>query len=174
VYSINKEDIWVSRVPLPVKADETRETIRGFDDWNLYVPKWASAAVVGDELRLQNRDPHDYVRATRVFPDSRNVNVTFDLLAEQENGSLEAEILTKFGSRVRASVRASELSLRANEWKRVELDATTQEPDELLNRLSIRTGSYRNIGGANPVQVESDRPHSPYRFRVRHLQINAL
>src|SRR5439155_20259147 len=77
VYSMNKEDIWVSRVPLPVKAEETRTTIEGFDDWNLYVPKWASATISGNEMRLENRDPHDYVRATRVFSDCRRVKVSF-------------------------------------------------------------------------------------------------
>ena len=112
VYSMSKEDIWVSRVPLPVKADETREMIEGFEDFNLYVPKWGKASIDDDEMRLENRDPHDYVRATRVFRECAHVKVSFDVLAEQDHGLLEIEILTKFGSTVRSSARSTDLSLR--------------------------------------------------------------
>ncbi len=100
VYSMSKEDIWVSRVSLPVKADETRETIEGFEDFNLYVPKWGKASIDDDEMRLENRDPHDYVRATRVFRDCEHVKVSFDVLAEQDSSNavpLEIELLPKFG-----------------------------------------------------------------------------
>ncbi|HSV26769.1 MAG TPA: hypothetical protein VLH60_02655, partial [Sedimentisphaerales bacterium] len=51
VYSMSKEDIWVSRIPLPVKADETHGVNDDFGTmpagpivagWNTYRPKWTS------------------------------------------------------------------------------------------------------------------------------------
>ena len=35
-----------------------------------------------------------------------------------------------------------------------------------LNRITFRTGGYRDIGGANPVEPDSDRPHGPSLFAV--------
>ena len=59
-YSVNKEDIWVSRIPVPLQTEGT--------GWNFYVPKWADASVdkSDDQLRLEDHDPYDYARADRV------------------------------------------------------------------------------------------------------------
>lgn len=54
-YSVNKEDIWICRVPVPVRmvSEEsvnedmrsmTEETLR--NTWNLYVPSWGSAELI--------------------------------------------------------------------------------------------------------------------------------
>src|SRR6185437_15965121 len=90
-YSMNKEDIWVSRVRLPVQTDEKGPSTVRFN-WNLYMPKWSCVTHDGQELRLENRDPYDYARATRVFAPCRHVQVSFELLTEQDHGLLEVEI----------------------------------------------------------------------------------
>jgi hypothetical protein len=96
VYSMSKEDIWVSRVPVPIVADTTNA---GAEHWNLYSPKWAPATVEGDELRLEDRDPYDYTSATRVFGERRRVTISFDVRPEQDElGCLVIEIRGKFGS----------------------------------------------------------------------------
>ena len=181
VYSMSKEDIWVSRVPLPLKADERRERIEGFDDWNLYVPKWASAQINGGEMRLENRDPYDYVRAARVFRESKRVKVSFEL---ESNGHLEIELLPKFGS-------ARPVTIVNPGDGRIEIDADAErgvysmwldgektmtdcqfdQPVDALHRISFRTGAYRNVGGANPVPIDSDRPIEPQFARVRGFRL---
>jgi hypothetical protein len=197
VYSMSKEDIWVSRVPLPVKADETREAIEGLDDWNLYVPKWASAQISGDEMRMENRDPHDYVRATRVFRESKRVKVSFELFVEQlPAGWLEFEVLSKFGSLrpVGFGFGPASIDTTIADWVKFEIDTDASRNDctirmagktivqdrpfatavDALQRFSIRTGGYRNVGGANPVPVDSDRPQPPTILKMRSMRIASL
>ncbi len=113
VYSMSKEDIWVSRIPLPVKADETSEVSDDFSKmpegpfitgWNTYQPKWTSVAVgkvqVGNKcLLLSDSDPYDYARATRLFPRRKKVTVSFSVQAAQsDRGALEIELMGGFGS----------------------------------------------------------------------------
>jgi hypothetical protein len=53
VYSINKEDIWVSRVALPIGESTAPNT---------YVPKWSSVEFLqGGLTRIVDRDPFDHV-----------------------------------------------------------------------------------------------------------------
>ena len=107
VYSINKEDIWVSRVPIPIRAEETGDIADDFatfkpgpfvPGWNIYRPKWSSVEVIDGALQLENHDPYDHAIATRVFHESRQTTISFELeLAE--HSYLEIDLLSKFGSR---------------------------------------------------------------------------
>jgi hypothetical protein len=54
---VNKEDIWVARISLPVKPDDTTFPTDDFakstpgavaSGWNLYSPKWAPVSLVDD------------------------------------------------------------------------------------------------------------------------------
>lgn len=108
-YSMNKEDIWVSRIPLPVQekvVKPVRDTFSDIEpgwpvrDWNIYSPRWAPVNVVGlgfadnKALQLQDKDPHDYARAIRIFPESSKVTIKCRLLAKQDNrGRLEIDVL---------------------------------------------------------------------------------
>lgn len=105
VYSVNKEDIWVSRIPLPVKPDETEFPTDDFakatpggivPGWNLYSPKWAPATVVEKagkrSLELRDGDPYDYARAIRAFPEAAKVRAELDLTPAQADGRLEIEL----------------------------------------------------------------------------------
>lgn len=114
-YSVNKEDMWVSRIPIPVryKIDGPVEDL--FDkiddggpipDWNIYRTKWATAEIVSEPktqnkcLELADRDPYDYARAIRVFEESKSVRIAFKILPKQVNdGHLEIEVLDHSGSR---------------------------------------------------------------------------
>ena len=114
-YSMNKEDIWVSRVPLPIRHKADKWVSDNFDrmkpggvvtGWNIYNLKWAQVEVAkfpsaaNKSLKLSDTDPYDYARAIRVFPESSTVTVKFDILAEQtDNGRMEFELLSKKGSR---------------------------------------------------------------------------
>jgi len=115
VYSLSKEDVWVSRVPLPIRTTVSEWVNDTFDDliphgvvknWNIYSGQWIPVevvnypSVVDKSLKLSDRDAWDYARAVRVFPKSTKVNVRFDLLAKQpKNGRMEVEVTGRKGER---------------------------------------------------------------------------
>jgi hypothetical protein len=114
-YSMNKEDIWVSRIPVPVRQNVTEPVNDNFDsldvggpvaDWNIYSPKWAPVGIVdvpsaaNKSLELQDKDPYDYARAIRVFPEAKSASIHFRVQAEQNDaGRLEIELTDRFGYR---------------------------------------------------------------------------
>ena len=114
-YSMNKEDMWVSRVPVPVRYAVDTDVNDSFNnmatnghvhDWNIYDPKWANVDIVefpsttNKSLRLQDSDPHDYARAVRVFPETNNLNVSAKVLPKQnDHGTLEIEVVDRYGFR---------------------------------------------------------------------------
>ena len=105
-YSMNKEDIWVSSVPLPVSSIEESPVNDQFDKmpegreldrWNVYSPLWAPVKIERNnglrELVLRDSDPFDYARVERVFPAGDKINLTFTVRPEQTNhGLLAVEI----------------------------------------------------------------------------------
>ena len=106
-YSVNKEDMWVSRVPVPVRTQaaahanddfSTFRHISELSDWNLYSLFWAPVSVDGKWLVMQDRDLHDYAKAERMIPASKELKVSFDLLAGQnDKGTLQVEFLDNTG-----------------------------------------------------------------------------
>jgi len=115
-YSMNKEDIWVSRARVPVTgtvsqhAQETFDHVESADPlewWNLYELQWAQIGIVNDPhqsgnkcLGLWDEDPYDYSLAERPFPESSQVRIEFRVLAEKVgHGVLEAEVQDRYGHR---------------------------------------------------------------------------
>jgi hypothetical protein len=114
-YSVNKEDIWVSRVPVPVSGAMPDSSVQ--DDfstdapgalpanWNIYSPLWAPVRIIatntaaGAALELRDEDPTDYARAIRVFRPTRGLTFTTKVLARETTGRLEIELLTATGGR---------------------------------------------------------------------------
>lgn len=107
-YSVNKEDIWISRVPVPVREEVTQDVRDHFDEmplglhipeWNIYSPLWAQVCIVpspddeGYALKLEDRDPYEYSKAVRVFPESERVTIEFRLQTGQTgHGQLYIEL----------------------------------------------------------------------------------
>jgi hypothetical protein len=106
-YSMSKEDIWVSRIPVPIRGALSGHVNDSFNnmetggvvtDWNVYSPKYAPVRVVefpssrDKSLELTDRDPFDYAKAERVFPESQTVKLSFKVLAKQASGRLEVEV----------------------------------------------------------------------------------
>ena len=106
-YSMNKEDMWIARVPVPVQttahahANDDFSTIGKLSDltqWNVYMPKMAPITIDGEWLRLSDSDPFDYARVDRKIPATSELTVSFDLQAEQNNhGLLQIEFLDDHG-----------------------------------------------------------------------------
>jgi hypothetical protein len=114
-YSMNKEDIWVSRIPIPVRSGVTQPVHDTFDrldaggavtDWNIYSPRWCAVGVVdfpsvaNKSLELKDTDPYDHARAVRVFPETKSAIVSFKVHAgEIHAGRLEIDLLDRYGNR---------------------------------------------------------------------------
>lgn len=111
-YSANKEDIWVSRIPVPVRAvvngpvcDTFEENFAGKDlrDWNirsgLLAPVQRVEFPAGNHcLELCDQDPYDEACAVRVFAESRRPHISLRLWAGQTtHGWLALEILDAHG-----------------------------------------------------------------------------
>jgi hypothetical protein len=155
-YSANKEDIWVSRVPVPLTATVTEAVDDHFDQrgdrglwqWNIHRAPWSPVTVEpgpagGGCLRLGQHDRYGHATAERVFPESTGVVVEWSFLAQQEGGPpLYMELCDRRGAfPVRVVLGADgriaylnqgdyeELAVyRANEWiaARLELDVPRQ------------------------------------------------
>lgn len=109
-YSVNKEDIWVSRVPLPVKTtwqgpvqDDFQQVAANapIPNWNVYRPLWCPVWVnEHHQLCLMDSDRYDYARAIRVFQTSAQPSVSMLLTVEKENQDpLEIDLTDRHGTR---------------------------------------------------------------------------
>ncbi|MDD5185922.1 MAG: trehalase family glycosidase [Paludibacter sp.] len=110
-YSMNKEDIWVSCIPVPVKINATTQANDNFEkntqiseltEWNIYSPLWAPVSFEKKNginwLTLKDKDPFDFAKVVRKIPETKELKVSFDLLADQNNkGIFRIEFLDKNG-----------------------------------------------------------------------------
>ncbi len=111
-YSMNKEDIWISEIPVPVKERETRQVNEVFAEmkdgeelksWNIFSPVLCRVQVekpiTGKSIALHDSDPFDYARAERVFPESKKLSIAFAVTPQQQDhGLLEIELVDAKGS----------------------------------------------------------------------------
>lgn len=115
-YSMNKEDIWVSKIHVPVVGTVDQNVAQNFDAiqtiddlqyWNLYIPKWAPISIAHDPfneknkcLELRDEEPYDYALAERTFPESNQLTVAFRVLQWQVGTSLLiVEVNDRYGHR---------------------------------------------------------------------------
>jgi hypothetical protein len=67
-YSMNKEDIWVSKIPIPVKEKETKQVDDNFsnstviNNWNLYSPLWCRTVLIDNKLSSTMQRQKEYFR----------------------------------------------------------------------------------------------------------------
>ncbi len=114
-YSMNKEDIWISKIPLPIRYRVEGNVNDNFDNmqtggavtnWNIYSPKWAPAQVAdfpdakNKSLMLQDKDPYDYSRVIRVIRETDQAEIAVNIYPEQaDHGMLEMDVTDQFGNR---------------------------------------------------------------------------
>lgn len=110
-YTVNKEDVWVSRVPTPIRTVWTGAVNDNFDNiqphaavtnWNIYRPRWADVYVnANHQLCLTDSDRYDYARAIRVFEAKPTTNISLDLQVTAENEDpFEADVTDRHGARI--------------------------------------------------------------------------
>jgi hypothetical protein len=206
---MNKEDMWVSRVPLPVRYrinDRVEDDFNNLElngdisDWNIYAPVWAPVSVVkapgsqGNCLQLMDQDPYDYARAIRVFEEGEKVEINLKVLPDQENqGRLEIEVTDQYGNRpVRIKLEengklvamdGSEEKVLApyqkNNWNELKIiieanvngkydlhlnskvvlqDASLAEAVKSVERLSLRTGPFRDLPNRKTPNEDPEPP----------------
>lgn len=115
-FSMNKEDLWVTRTRVPISGtviDNVNDTFDGVADaselelWNLYVPQWCAADITVDPeqrgnkcLELRDEEPYDYVKAERAFPKREQTSISFRVMAARiGHGVLEIEVQDGHGLR---------------------------------------------------------------------------
>ncbi|WP_258103922.1 exo-alpha-sialidase [Marinoscillum sp. MHG1-6] len=111
-YSVNKEDIWVAQVPVPVTDvvegpvnDVFSEMPNGaeLDAWNTYSPIWATAKMEGKKDKkafvLRDKDPFDYAKAERVLPKTQVGSIEIAVIPGQnDTGLLHIELQSGNGT----------------------------------------------------------------------------
>jgi hypothetical protein len=104
-YSMNKEDIWVSSIPVPVtdKADKPVNDVfnnlpagQELKEWNIYSPLWAPVSIKQKDgvkcLALQDWDKFDFAKAERLVPPTKRLVADFSIIPDQNsNGLLDIE-----------------------------------------------------------------------------------
>jgi hypothetical protein len=113
IYSVNKEDIWISRIPVPIRPEGDVAVDDSFDGssvgprvpgWNTYAPTWAPVRIAAEGgnrfLELRDGEPVDHARAIRTFSPRPSVEASFKIAAAQADlGRLEIELLDTRGGR---------------------------------------------------------------------------
>ncbi len=110
-FSVGKEDMWVTHIPVPVQTEAASHADEDFADyrkladldmWNLNSYVWAPVSLEEKAgktwLTLRDKDPFAAAMAERKIPATKNLTVSFDLMADQNNaGELEIEFLDEDG-----------------------------------------------------------------------------
>ena len=216
-YTVNKEDVWVARVPLPIQtvwkgavnddfsAIEPKQAV---PNWNIYRSQWCEAYVnKNHQLQLTNRDPYDYARAQRVFESSEQASVQFSITIEQENQfPFEVDITDRHGERFialqfhKGTIYQLSLSgktvigtyqLGQKQTHELILNTLTDGANtfdgqaitpihavKALERISFRTGEYRNLPNRQtpnqdpaPPLAGCDEPIKQSSYLIHHLQV---
>lgn len=98
-YSMNKEDMWVSCIPVPVK-DKVEQNVNddfsqlseaaALKEWNVFSPLWAPVAIEkmtdgSRALALKDKDPFDYAKAERIIPVAGKMTAEFSVIPQQQD-----------------------------------------------------------------------------------------
>jgi hypothetical protein len=103
-YTVNKEDVWISILPVPVTGTETAQAFsadfsKGYDSFTVYSPKWAPVTAEGGALRLRDFDRYDYAKAERILYDAPKQTVICTILPHQDDhGELYIELQDEKGT----------------------------------------------------------------------------
>jgi len=149
VYSMNKEDIWITRATTPLRGTVENHVNQNFDGienvsdlemWNLYIPRWAPVELVtgrngGKALQLRDEEPYDYAVAERIVPSSDRISIefSFDLENAPRGFFTEFEAQDQRGNRP--------LKLRFDDaW--ISFDVVQ---GEITNPLPMETGKWYDV-----------------------------
>lgn len=170
-YSMNKEDMWVSRIPVPVKDKVTQNVNDDFskmvagkelNEWNIYSPLWCNVSVEQKALALRDSDPFDYAKAERVFPVAKKAEVTFKLSAAQtSHGQLEIELADRKGMACLRLILDSTGNILTKQGYRNKSLGKYKQGEELTIKIELNTATrFYNViinGGKPAANIFSSR-----------------
>lgn len=171
-YSMNKEDLWVAKIPVPVRDkvntpvnDVFQQMPEGDElkQWNIYSPLWAPVKIEkmpdGTKcLSLKDWDPFDFAKAERLFPEAKQVNIEFSIIAAQnDKGLLDIELQDSKGTAALRLIFGPDSTLKVKSGARFST-MMKYKPGELYNiRISADadTRFYKtNVNGKDlPVRL---------------------
>lgn len=157
-YSVNKEDMWVSRIPVPVRLDATAHInddlsayggLADMTDWNIYSPLWAPVSLEKREdkqwIVLRDRDPFDYAKIERKIPATRNLTLSFDVIPGQnDKGTLQVEFVDNNGTACSRLEFAPDGRIRAKSGYRYS-NMSAYEAGKTYNVSAVVSLENRNI-----------------------------
>ena len=150
-------------------------------DWNIYRPRWADVYVNDShQLCLTDSDRYDYARAIRVFEAKAKTSISLDVQVTAENDDpFEVDVTDRHGVRiVCVSLHGGRVvangevvgSYKQGEWLKLNIGIvdggvevqghkllamhSAQHPE----RLSLRTGEYRDLPNRNTPNQEKCPP----------------
>lgn len=153
-YSMNKEDIWVASIPIPVKAiasehanDVFAQLLAGeeLDQWNIYSPLWAPVSIGAasdgsKQLVLKDSDPYDYAKAERVIPASKKLRAEFSVTPQQaDKGMLHIEFQDAKGSPAIRLVFGADSSLQTKAGARFKNLTSYKAGETYAIRVTLNT-----------------------------------
>ena len=157
-WSMNKEDIWVSHIPVPVRTVALTQAADDFSQyhhlsdltsWNLYMPLLAPIQLDGTGLTLHDHDRYDYAVAERKVPATKDLELNFTLIPHQaDHGTMQIEFLDDKG------IACSRIDVKADSSVMVKTGA----------RFS-RLGRYA-AGDTLNIHVRLDAPHRMAYYRL--------
>lgn len=137
-YSVNKEDIWVTKTLTPIVEIVTDELNENFEKvnsiselklWNLYMPTWGPVSIKNDQvaknnyLELRDEEPYDYSFVERIFPSSAKKIIEFKFQGEKlpQGFAPEIEVQDQKGNRA--------VKLRIDkDWLSFDLEKVSVDP----------------------------------------------
>lgn len=154
-HSINKEDIGVSRIPLPIRRSVDEHVNDTFEhgadiyikDWNIYTTKWSPITLeqVNGEgcMKIADKDPCDYARAMRIFPKSKAVKASLEVML---GGDYEKDLEIELANSTDIPVCRVMIG---DEWLKVRYGSKVKkafrlEPDNLWHKLEFILDCYNN------------------------------
>lgn len=89
-YSVNKEDIWVARIPLPLGAGDERAaqddytSCKAPDGLGWYAPRWGGVAPCCRGVVLRDRDPYDRAVVERAILPAKKLSFRAQITLEKQ------------------------------------------------------------------------------------------
>jgi len=165
-YSMNKEDIWVASVPVPITDKAGKQASDVFDDipagkelreWNINSPLWAPVSIQtingAKQLALQDWDPFDFAKAERIIPASKKLTAEFTLSAKDLNGLLHIEFQDARGATgIRLTLDTGRLTAKAGARYKNSIKYKAGQEYKFKVTLNTDTRTYTvNIDGKNEI-----------------------
>ena len=155
-----KEDIWVARVPVPIRGSVQGPVSDNFDnmevggpikDWNIRRGPWIPVGIAAlpsarnKSLQLEDRDPYNYAVAERVFAQGASKTISAKVYAHQANaGQLNMEVLNHTGNRAVRLVFGPDGHVRVTDGAK-SVDAGPYKANTWYNlaiKVDAATGKY--------------------------------